>query len=801
MVPVLIAFVIAVMCSVVLFFANPTITRVIGDAEYGKSGKSGKRMKVDNAMAKAAKKEKVKMSFDFLLTTEKIIDKKYLPELLDDSHTCIEVSDIKHREKYMNSKNIMKTTLHNGQLKLLLTEIQFLTYILSSCYDKAYVIYAGSAPSNKLGILRIMFPNIKFILVDPNEHRIMFPSFSNKVTDQYDEEYIKQLLYFKFAKGNRFEIRNRKINVYGKGIIDRDNNETGTDIPDDICNIIKESDSNVFIIEDYMNNPLSEILAGLKDRPLYFISDIRTTEEGEFPSNGNVHWNNVMQYSWLKRINPIKYMLKFHAPFIGDPIIYETHMKSYLDEFPVDITKKFKLGKYTYLKNEKLFIQAFAPQSSTEIRLIGSSLELFDYDITELEEKMFFYNTIQRPIGVHHSCDPYLDMELGIDNCADCALMCHIIKKYYDKYYGNSNRVNILGLVKSIMNCIDRTLVAHYIIHGFYSLPKLIPGGVKDANTTFQSFVTSATDIAELLYVHLSCRQFNMENYKRWKTPATIENQLYKLAVNDRVIELCNKFAPAKDFMLRIPSANNGAAKAKIAISSVFTADMFGDSEFELDMINKCYRMFLDYKKAYETIKQILREEMSKKHKLPDNLVYDKDAGKCRNLSDDVVKLCHIASGGRIPSSYRSRELDNEIFSIIKKHGIDHVVEVNNLRTSSYFDCQINGYKPKISSSDVKYTNYSIYGGENIFNPAQKFDDKTLIIFRINGLSQICITFFYWYMLKTNPNVKLISLTEANTLSFRNYTKIAYEKICNDKNCNMIECTTPLYVVYHNLHD
>ncbi len=162
MVPVLIAFVIAVMCSVVLFFANPTITRVIGDAEYGKSGKSGKRMKVDNAMAKAAKKEKVKMSFDFLLTTEKIIDKKYLPELLDDSHTCIEVSDIKHREKYMNSKNIMKTTLHNGQLKLLLTEIQFLTYILSSCYDKAYVIYAGSAPSTKLGILRIMFPNIKF---------------------------------------------------------------------------------------------------------------------------------------------------------------------------------------------------------------------------------------------------------------------------------------------------------------------------------------------------------------------------------------------------------------------------------------------------------------------------------------------------------------------------------------------------------------------------------------------------------------------------------------------------------------
>lgn len=59
-----------------------------------------------------------------------------------------------------------KTVLHWGQRKLFLSEVEFLTNVTEK--DKEYVfVYAGAAPGTHTNFLSNMFPNIKFILIDP----------------------------------------------------------------------------------------------------------------------------------------------------------------------------------------------------------------------------------------------------------------------------------------------------------------------------------------------------------------------------------------------------------------------------------------------------------------------------------------------------------------------------------------------------------------------------------------------------------------------------------------------------------
>ena len=77
------------------------------------------------------------------------------------------------RQEYRRRKGELKTVIHWGQRKLLLSEIEFLTkYGVSG----ATVVYAGAAPGTHTRYLLELFPELKFVLVDP-------APFSSKLTD------------------------------------------------------------------------------------------------------------------------------------------------------------------------------------------------------------------------------------------------------------------------------------------------------------------------------------------------------------------------------------------------------------------------------------------------------------------------------------------------------------------------------------------------------------------------------------------------------------------------------------------
>lgn len=78
--------------------------------------------------------------------------------------------------RYDPKKKRVWATTHWGQMKLLLSEIEFLT----PYYGKEFhVIYAGASPGVHIPVLARMFPTMKFILVDPQPSMMTYRQCPN----------------------------------------------------------------------------------------------------------------------------------------------------------------------------------------------------------------------------------------------------------------------------------------------------------------------------------------------------------------------------------------------------------------------------------------------------------------------------------------------------------------------------------------------------------------------------------------------------------------------------------------------
>lgn len=66
---------------------------------------------------------------------------------------------------YRRRKGEVKSVIHWGQRKLLMSEIEFLTL---HGHKANLVVYAGAAPGTHISMLSEMFPQHNFILVDPS---------------------------------------------------------------------------------------------------------------------------------------------------------------------------------------------------------------------------------------------------------------------------------------------------------------------------------------------------------------------------------------------------------------------------------------------------------------------------------------------------------------------------------------------------------------------------------------------------------------------------------------------------------
>ena len=416
--------------------------------------------------------------------------------------TIARVSDIPQRMPYTQLV-LARRAAHVGQFKLQFSEVQFLTECLAGLpldsEHQIFVIYAGSGPGHSRQNLADMFPMMKFVLIDPQEHDIKGCAPNSK-------------LYFRSARPAR-ALADEVIDfATPDGIIQCTKSEAPTQMldPEQIANVImRERGYTFYIIEDLFTDDLARAFAklGTDNNVSLFISDIRTNFEapgsrpGKFrardqafddeadndsPSDMDIIINNIWQHTWVNLMRPAQCMLKFRTPFMNPRDIELVRAKSpqfardieqYNATFHTDILAEYLARRYLFMASDHINIQVFAGPTSTETRLIAGPADyarVVPYDPREHEERMFYYN-MMREYCFYEQNRAQFHANIGLDGCADCNLALHIAREYiaavarFDIKPRDVNVSSPVALISQSLARMHRSLRAE--LHGSITQP------------------------------------------------------------------------------------------------------------------------------------------------------------------------------------------------------------------------------------------------------------------------------------------------------------------------------------------
>lgn len=368
--------------------------------------------------------------------------------------------DLINEYSYETSYSITKLGCHYGQRKLLINEIQFLTYYAK---QTNIIIYVGAAPCEHLTVIKHLFPNNKYLLIDPNyciidddksvyiyqnPHIIsnnainIYRIYSDKTKPKHQQNGAKILTNIKVL----FNDINYTYDMVTP-FLNKVNLDTHKQLMINICNdaklkmknnnILKSIENNldydIFIIQDYLDINLLELISlninEVKSNIL-FISDLRTSfyknelsdtlnnymNISNGPVDADILHNDCLQMLACHYIKPSYAMLKFHPPYFYEEwkqyskyLQDNNTLKQVVEQVSREIFKKddeflfkehFNKRHYNY-KAERILLQPWAPPISSETRLIISKKTIIDreiivYNSSQWENKFFIHN-ITRP--------------------------------------------------------------------------------------------------------------------------------------------------------------------------------------------------------------------------------------------------------------------------------------------------------------------------------------------------------------------------------------------------------------------
>lgn len=325
--------------------------------------------------------------------------------------------------KYFPRKQLLKSVVHIGQLKLLINEIEFLTEkIHISNYNNTHIVYAGAAPGMHISVLLDMFPGLNWHLVDPN----------------------------KFCDSLVYKCKNM---------------------------------NNVELVNDYFTDKTAKHYFNTlkrKNKTILFISDIRCGPEATDIMEEDIDRDNIYQAKWHKIMKSDYALLKFRIPRLPkdktipkkyqdhkttyERMLNKKHNKSETKQNTIilkkgencnnyDNTELFH-DKYNYLQGE-VCVQCFAPKSSTETRLIVSkNAKRINYSLDDYEGRLFYHNSIGR--AKHYNNRYKLR---GVDSCYDCTRFTyslHMYKQKFSKFKYTSQFAykSVKDIFQSISDCL-----------------------------------------------------------------------------------------------------------------------------------------------------------------------------------------------------------------------------------------------------------------------------------------------------------------------------------------------------------
>jgi hypothetical protein len=212
----------------------------------------------------------------------------------------------------------------------------------------------------------------------------------------------------------------------------------------------KEFSSRVSIFVQFFTSDDAIKYAGRDD--VYFISDIRSsdynrdnseTEESKKANEALVKEDLTRQAEWVEIIQPVKAHLKFRLPF----------------QEPYDWVEKETL----YFDGD-VYKQAWAPQTSTETRLVPDLKAVKrKWNNKMYEEMLFYHNNVVRQHAnfinvLSQNNEPYLE-ELGLTQDYDSTVFIQTLKEYVSRFTYETpidEEKTVLNLARSILEDLGK---------------------------------------------------------------------------------------------------------------------------------------------------------------------------------------------------------------------------------------------------------------------------------------------------------------------------------------------------------
>ncbi|KPI85262.1 hypothetical protein ABL78_5679 [Leptomonas seymouri] len=331
-------------------------------------------------------------------------------------------------EQYRSRNTDIKSAIHWGQRKLLLSEIQLLCMYCKP--DVSYhIVYAGSAPGTHLAFLDEMFAcRHTWELIDPGQ-------FDRPVLEQHKNFWLRNEF---FTNATAYDINARRLEevlpalgmVYRHIAVDSVHEEKKV-IHEKLQGIVGTLDvaRGTEDIPAMYEPPLLlpkglELLAQLgleRNKPLLFVSDIRSGSVALSNFEDHVAENMRAQECWTNILHGVYSMLKFRLP-------YTSKSTAFGGKGQVKETRLIREdGTVPYLRGDVL-LPIWTRPTSTEGRLVvpqGAFQKA--YHVAEVENQFFFFNAKVRE-QVHFNHIIQGDDEL--DHHYDAAAEVHCLATY-----------------------------------------------------------------------------------------------------------------------------------------------------------------------------------------------------------------------------------------------------------------------------------------------------------------------------------------------------------------------------------
>lgn len=349
------------------------------------------------------------------------------------------VNTKKYEPKFFKDKEIISS--HQGQRKLFLTELYFLT---KYGHLSNQIVYPGAAHGFHIPLLAALFPKHKFDLYDASP-------FFDGITKKYPDRIKVFKKYFLADDAKK----------YKNSLLISDIRTTEKVSPKDISTISRSvaNDLVVYLGSSYVKHKQHEkyasslakkefLYANISEDEKKDLNDILNKPEATFykkeklsnkineiltkkiDENSNILdnlSNNViavteesvlndmrLQKEFVTNMKPKMAMLKFRAPYGND---LENPYEG--NKFCLDELKKTdgKSCLYEFLSGE-LLLQPFAPITSTEMRLITNGQSSSEYDCIDIENKMFYLNA-----DIRNNYMTFDGKETNWDKQQECAII------------------------------------------------------------------------------------------------------------------------------------------------------------------------------------------------------------------------------------------------------------------------------------------------------------------------------------------------------------------------------------------